>query len=434
MTNEVTLGALERRIDMSVALADIEREVDSRLKKMARTVKMPGFRPGKVPMKMVEQTYGAQARNEALGAAVERAFGEQVRSQNLRVAGYPRIEPKEGSAEGSLAFSAVFEIYPEITPADLSGKSLERPALEVNETEIDRTIEILRKQRTVFEIAARAAETGDKVTIDFNGTLGGEPFAGGNATDFPVVLGAGALLPEFESNVAGLNVGESKTFDLTFPEDYQASDMAGKTVQFAVTVKKIEAPRLPEVDADFARSLGVADGDVAKMREEVAANLRREVTRRVKAAVKDQAMNLLLEANPLEVPKALIEAESTQLAENARQEMTQRGMDASKMPFEPKWFEDQAVRRVKLGLLLAEVVKQNELQAKPEQIRALVDDYAQSFEEPAEVVKWYYSQPQRLAQAEAIVIEDNVVEWVLRNASVTDKAVAFDEFMGHTNR
>jgi trigger factor len=433
-TNEVTLGALERQIDMSVTVADVERDVEARLKKLARTVKMSGFRPGKVPMKIVEQTYGPQARSEAIGAAVEKVFGEKVREQNFRVAGYPRIQPKESAAEGRLEFSAVFEVYPEIQVADISGKSIERPALTIGDAEVDRTIEILRKQRTQFEVAERAAAEGDRVTINFVGTKDGEAFQGGTAENFPVVLGAGALLPEFEKNVAGLSVGENKTFDLTFPEDYQAKDLAGKTVQFAVTVNKVEAPRLPELDAEFAKGLGIVDGDVAKMRDEVRSNLEREVRRRIQAAVKEQAMNLLLEANPIEVPKALVETESEQLAENARQDMAQRGVNVKEMPIEPSWFADQAVRRVKLGLVLAEVVKKNELQAKPDQIRALVDDYAQSFEDPAEVVKWYYSQPQRLAQAEAIVIEDNVVDWVLKNAQVSDKPVVFDEFMGNTGR
>ncbi|QSI75499.1 trigger factor [Niveibacterium microcysteis] len=430
-TNEVTLGALERRIDMSVTVADVEREVEARLKKLSRTVKMPGFRPGKVPFKIVSQTYGPQARSEAIGAAVEKAFGEKVREQNLRVAGYPRIEAKPGNAAEVLEFSATFEVYPEIALADISGKSIERPVLTVGEAEVDRTIEILRKQRTTFEAADRAAEEGDRVTVDFVGKKDGEPFQGGTAEDFPFVIGAGNMLADFESQVKGLKAGDSKTFDLTFPAEYQAQDLAGKTVQFEVAVKKVEAPKLPEVDGEFAKTLGVADGDVAKMREEVKANLEREVRRRIQARVKEQAMNLLLEANPVDVPKALVETESAQLADNARQDFAQRGMDVSKMPIEPAWFADQAVRRVKLGLVLAEVVKKNELHAKPEQIRAMVDDYASSFEDPAEVVKWYYSQPQRLAQAEAIVIEDNVVEWVLKTAQATDTPVAFDELMGN---
>ena len=329
---------------------------------------MPGFRAGKVPLKIVEQNYGYQLRSEAIGSAVEKAFGEKVREQNLRVAGQPRIEAKEASTEGALEFSAVFEVYPEISLADVSAKTLERPQLEVGDAEVDRTIEILRKQRVSYEEADKAAAKEDRVTIDFVGTRDGEAFAGGSATDFALVLGAGTLLPEFETQLDGAKTGDAKTFDLTFPENYQAKDLAGKTVQFAITVKKIEAAKLPEVDADFARALGVADGDVAKMREEVKSNLEREVRRRVQAAVKEQAMNLLLEANPVEVPKALVEMESAQLAENARRDFASRGMDVNKLPVEPSWFADQAVRRVKLGLVLSEIVKKNELHAKPEQV------------------------------------------------------------------
>lgn len=429
-TNEVTLGALERRIEMSVPLAEIEREVEARLKKLARTVKMPGFRPGKVPFKIVSQSHGPQVRHEAIGAAVEKAFNEAVREQNLRVAGYPRIEPREGAVTEQLEFAAVFEVYPEFELADISAKEIERAALEVSEADIERTVTILRKQRTTYEPATRAAAQDDRVTIDFVGTKDGVAFDGGTANAVPVVLGAGAMLADFEAQLVGMSAGESKTFDLTFPADYQAKDLAGQTVQFAVTVQGVEAALLPELDADFARALGIEDGDVTKMRDEVKANLEREVRRRIQSQVKEQVMNLLLESNPIAVPKALVETESVQLAENARQDFASRGMNVKDMPIEPSWFADQAVRRVKLGLVLAEVVKKNELHAKPEQIRALVDDYAQSFEDPAEVVKWYYSQPQRLAQAEAIVIEDNVVAWVLSTVKVTDKPVAFDALMG----
>lgn len=428
-TNEVTLGALERRIDMSVPLAEIEREVDTRLRKLARTVKMAGFRPGKVPFKIVSQAHGHQVRNEAIGAAVEKAFSEVVRAQNLRVAGYPRIEPRQTEGSEKLEFSAVFEVYPEFELADITAREIERPTLEVAEADVDRTLEILRKQRVTYQTAERAAATEDRVTVDFVGTKDGEPFEGGTANDVPVVLGAGTMLADFEAQLVGLSAGDAKTFDLTFPAGYQAKALAGQTVQFAVTAKRVEAPNLPEINADFARALGVEDGDVAKMRAEVRENLEREVRRRIQAQVKEQVMNLLLEANPIDVPKALVESESAQLADNARQDFASRGMNVKDMPIEPKWFTEPAVRRVKLGLVLAEVVKKNALHAKPEQIRALVDDYAQSFEDPSEVVKWYYSQPQRMAQAEAIVIEDNVVAWVLETVKVSDKTVAFDELM-----
>ncbi|MBZ0125446.1 MAG: trigger factor [Rhodocyclaceae bacterium] len=430
-TNPQPASPLERRIDMTVPMADIEKDVAQRLKKMARTVKMPGFRPGKVPFKMVEQHYGAQARNEAIGEAVERAFGNAVREQNLRVAGYPRIEPKSGEDASNLVFSAVFEVYPEVKLNGIGDKSIERPQLEVGEAEVDKTLDVLRKQRTTFSPAERAAAKGDRVTIDFTGKLNGEVFQGGQATDYPVVLGEGRMLPDFENGIAGLKAGESRTFDLTFPADYQAGDLAGKTVSFDVTVKGVEASQLPAVDAEFAKSLGIEDGDVAKMRAEIRSNLEGEVKKRIKARIKDQAMQVLLDANPMEVPKALIEQESESMAEAARQDLANRGVDIKNMPVDATWFTAQAERRVKLGLIIAEAVKENALHAKPEQVRALIDEQAQSYEQPEEVVRWYYSQPQRLAQVEALAIEENVVNWVVANAQSTDKAASFDELMGN---
>ena len=430
-SNQQPASPLERRIDMAVPMAEIEKQVEQRLKKMARTVKMSGFRPGKVPFKMVQQHYGDQARSEAIGEAVEKAFGEAVRSQNLRVAGYPRIEPKGGEDQGQLEFSAVFEIYPEVRLNGVAEREIERPQIEVGEAEVDKTIEVLRKQRTTFSPAARAAASGDRVTIDFTGRLNGEVFQGRQATDYPVVLGEGRMLPDFEKGIVGLNAGERRTFDLTFPEDYQVKELAGKQVSFEVTLKGLEAPQLPAVDAAFAKSLGIEDGDTAKMRAEIRANLESEVGKRIRARIKEQAMQALLDANPLDVPKVLIEQEAESMAEAARQDLTNRGMDIKNMPVDASWFGAQAERRVKLGLIIAEAVKQNSLQAKPEQVRALIDEQAQSYEQPEEVVRWYYSQPQRLAQVEALAIEENVVSWVVANAKTADKAVAFDELMGN---
>jgi trigger factor len=429
--NQEAQSALERRIDMSVPVADIDKEVENRLKRMARSVKMPGFRPGKVPLKIVAQTYGHQARSEAIGAAVEKAFTEKVREQNLRIAGSPQIEPKEGGGDSVLEFSAVFEVYPEVRLGDLSAEKIERPVLTVGDAEVDKTIDVLRKQRTTFVVAEREAQQGDRVTIDFLSRKDGEPFDGGRAEDFPLVLGAGAMLKDFEAAVQGMKAGESKTFDMTFPDDYHAESLAGQAVQFDVTVKRVESPVLPEIDADFARALGVADGDVAKLRDEVRSNLEREVRRRVQARVKEQVMNALLAATPIEVPKALVEAESRQLADNARRDLEMRGMNTKDIPVEPAWFAEQAERRVKLGLIMAEAVKAHELYAKPEQVRTLVEEMAQSYEDPSELVRWYYAQPARLSQAEAVVIEDNVVEWVISQAQTTDKEISFDELMGN---
>ena len=424
------VSALERRIDMSVAMADIDREVEQRLKHMSKTVKMAGFRPGKVPLKLVAQQYGSQARSEAIGAAIEKVFGEKVREQKLRVAGYPRIEPKNTGAT-QLEFSAVFEVYPEVALGDISGHVVEKSTLIVSDTEIDKTIAVLRKQRTTYVPAGRGAQKDDRVVIDFSGRKNGEEFEGGKASDFDVQVGAGRMLPDFETALEGMVEGASKTFDVKFPDDYHGKDLAGQTVQFDVTCKKIEAPQLPELDAEFARALGIADGDITKMRTEVSANLEREVKKRLQAKIKNQVMDALLVVNPIEVPKSLVDMESQQMAEAALNDLKSRGMLAKNVPVDPSWFTEQATRRVKLGLILAELVKAKELHAKPDNVRAIVDDFAQTFEDPKEVVRWYYTQPQRLAEAEALAIENNVVEWALTNAKVTEKAVGFDELMGN---
>lgn len=429
-TTGAAASSLERRIDLSVSLADIGKEVEQRLRQISKTAKLAGFRPGKVPFKMVAQQYGGQARSDAIGAAVERAFGEKVREQNLRVAGYPRLEPKQSEDAAAMLFSAVFEVYPEVVVGDLSAAAVEKPTLEVTDADIDKTIDVLRKQRTTFVPAGRPAETGDRVVIDFTGRKDGEEFAGGKGADFPVFLGRGMMLPDFEAALEGLSEGAGKTFDVTFPADYHAADLAGVTVQFEVAVKTVEMAKLPEIDADFAKALGIKDGDLAAMRAEVRSNLEREVKKRLQAKIKNQVMDALLAATPIEAPTALVEAESEQMAQSAAQDFERRGMNLKAMPIQPSWFTDQAAKRVKLGLIMAEVVKSKDLHARPDQVRAIVDDLASTFEDPTEVVRWYYSQPQRLADAEALAMENNVVEWVLGQAKVSEKAVAFDELMG----
>ena len=423
-------NALERRIDLSIAIADVEKEMEQRLKRMGKNIKMPGFRPGKVPFSIIKQQHGDQARHEVLSEELDRAFGETVTAQKMRVAGYPRLEPKTTESTTHLEFEAIFEVYPDFTPADMSTAEVERPVLEVTAAEVDKTLDILRQQRVTYEDAARAAAKGDRVVIDFLGKKDGEPFPGGQASDYPFVLGQGQMLPDFESAVEGANAGESKTFDLTFPADYFAKDLAGQTVQFEITVKQVQAPKLPEVDAEFAKGMGIVDGDVAKMRAEIEANLKREVKRRIEGKVKDQVMEALIKANQIDTPIALVDMEIQRLMQAARQDMEQRGMKLQDMPIQPEWFADQAKRRVTLGLILAEVVKTEGLQAKPEQIRAMVEENAQSYEQPEEVIRWYYAQPQRLGEVEGLAIENNVVEWVLGKAKVTDKAAIFDELMG----
>jgi trigger factor len=429
-TNVQVANSLERRLDLLVTIADLDKDVEQRLKRMSKSVKMPGFRPGKVPANIVKQQYGDQARHEALSDALDRAFGEAVKAQQLRIAGYPNIEPKTSESTTHLEFAAVFEVYPEIKLGDLSKVEIERPVLEVGAAEVDNTIEILRKQRVKYEAVERAAAKGDRVVIDFLGKKGDEPFQGGQATDYPFVLGEGAMLADFENAVIDLKAGEAKSFDMTFPEDYFSKDLAGQAVTFDITVKEVREPVLPEVDEEFAKALGVADGDAVKMRLEIETNLKREVKKRLQAKIKDQVMDALIKVNPIDVPNALIEMEIQRLIQMARQDMEQRGMKVKDFPMQPEWFADQAKRRVSLGLILAELVKVNELHAKSDQVKAIVEESAESYEHPEEVVRWYYAQPQRLAEIEGVAIENNVVAWTLANTKVVDKAVAFDELMG----
>lgn len=428
--NVEQLGALERRLQMSVPVERIEREIDERLKKLARNAKMPGFRPGKVPMKVLAQTYGPQLRSEVLGDAVQKTFTEAVREANLKVAGQPRIEPKADAAAGAIEFSATFEVYPEVRIGDVSGATLERPQVTVDDAAVDRTLEILRKQRVTYAPAARAARSGDRVTVDFAGTISGEPFAGGKADGFALVLGEGRMLPEFETAAAGAQAGETKTFTVKFPEDYHGRDVAGKTAEFSLTVKQVEAPQLPALDAEFAKSLGVADGDLAKMRAEVRQNVQREVAKRVEARLKQQAMEALLAATPLELPKGLVAMETRELVERAAADLRARGLQIEKLPLDPQAFEKSAKRRVALGLIIAELARAEKLQPKPAEVRALIEQEAQSYESPAEVVKWFYMQPQRLQEMEGLALEANVVRWVLEKAEVADRAMPFDELMG----
>jgi len=428
-----TLQGLERRLPMFVPLAEIDREVDTRLKNLGRTVRMSGFRPGKVPMKLVAAQYGPQVRSEVVTDRVQKAFSDAVSEQKLRVAGYPKIEVREGAPEGELGFNATFEVYPEFALGEVSAATLERPTLDVGDAEIERTIESLRKQRVTWTDASRGSEKGDRVTIDFTGRIDGAEFPGGAATDYPFVLGEGRMLPEFEAAVLGLAAGGAKTFPLRFPDDYHGKDVAGKEAEFSITVKKVEAPVLPPVDAAFAQSLGVASGDLDAMRGEIRENVEREVKQRLASTLKQRVMQVLLDHNKPELPNALIELEMERLVENARNDLRNRGMkDVEKLPIDPNMFRDSATRRVALGIIMGEIVRQHGLGAKPEQVRKLVEDYARTFEQPFEVIKWMYSQPERLAEFEGLAVEENVVNWVLTKAQVQDKPVAFEELMGGT--
>lgn len=442
-----TLDKLERRLTITFPLTEVQAEVEKRLKIRARTAKAPGFRPGKVPMKMVAAQYGYQVETEVLNDKVGRAFSEAANENNLRVAGYPKIEPKtsEDVAEGSVAFDATFEVYPEIKIGDLSGVEIEKVTAVVTDAEVDKTVEILRKQRVHYHVKGEQSEHGDggadltaqndnRVTVDFVGKIDGVEFSGGKAEDYPFVLGEGRMLPEFEAAVIGLKVGESKTFPLSFPADYHGKDVAGKTAEFTITLKKLEWAHLPELNAEFAKSLGVADGDMQKMREDIKANLEREIAGRIKAKNKDAVMDALIKIAELDVPKALVDQDVERLIEMTRQDMVQRGMNTKDMPFPPELFTAQAERRVRLGLILAEVVKENALQATAEQVKAQVEDFAQSYEDPQQVVKYYFSDRRRLSEVEALVLEENVVNYVLGKSKVTENSVAFDALMGNNGQ
>jgi trigger factor len=437
-----TLDKLERRITITLPLADVQAEVEKQLKVRARSAKAPGFRPGKVPMKMVAAQYGYQVESDVLNERVGRAFAAATEENQLRVAGFPKIEAKEGAPEGMVSFDATFEVYPEIKVGDLSAAEIEKTVAEVSAAEIDKTIDILRKQRVHYHVkgeqgehgdggADQTAQSGDRVTIDFVGKIDDVLFPGGQADDYAFVLGEGRMLPEFEAATIGLKVGESKTFDLHFPEDYHGKDVAGKTAQFTVTLKKLEWAHMPVVDAEFAKSLGIEDGDMEKMREDIKANLEREVLNRAKAKTKDSVMDALIKQVELDVPTALVEQEVERLMDMTRQDMQQRGMNMKDMPFPRELFAAQAERRVRLGLILADLVKDQNLQATPDQVKAQVEEFAKSYEDPQEVMKYYFSDRRRLSEVEALVLEENVVNYVLEKAKVTDKSVSFDELMAN---
>lgn len=427
-----TLENLERRLSVSLPLEKIDAEVDKRLKRVAKTAKIQGFRPGKAPLKMVAQSYAPQLREDVLGEEIQSSFGSAVNEQNLRVAGYPQFAVAPSEDATLFKYTATFEVYPEVVVGDVSGKEIEKPITEVSDAEVNKTIDILRKQRIRYNHAARPAQNNDRVIIDFKGAIDGVDFAGGTAENYPFVLGNGQMLTEFEAGIVGMNEGETKAVTVVFPEDYHGKDVAGKTAIFDITVKNIAEATLPEVDGEFAKMLGIEDGDLEKMRAEVRRNVEREVKRRLQNRAKENVMQALLDVTPIELPRALIGMEIGRLLEQTKEDMKARGFDAKDMPFPPEMFEEQAKRRVSLGLILAEVVKANDLSAKPEQVKALVADFAESYEDPTEVERWYFGDAQRLQGVEALVLEENVVSHVFAKANAVEKQVSFDELMGNT--
>lgn len=426
-----TLGQLERRLTISVPRDDIARQVETRLKNLARTAKVDGFRPGKAPMNIVTKMYGLRVQEEVLGEMVEQSFGEAVEEQKLQVAGYPRFEPKEAAEEtGDFQFMATFDVFPEVKIGDLATAEVERASLDVTDADVAKTLNILQRQRTKYERVERAAQNEDRVIINFVGTIDGVAFQGGSAENHAFLLGKNQMLPEFEAGVVGMKEGETRTVTVNFPADYHGKEVAGKTAQFEITVKNVAEPKLPEVDVEFAKSLGIPDGDLDKLNTEVRNNLEREVRNRIKARNKDNALNALIAISPVDLPKSMVEMEVGRLIEKAREDLKARGIDPKLVPISPQLFEEQAQRRVHLGFLLSEMVRANDLSAKAEQVSAMIDDLAQNYEQPEEVKAWYFSDQQRLASIENLVLEDNVVEFILSKAKAVDKAIPFDELMG----
>ncbi len=430
-----TLEKLERKMTLTLPVGAIQSEVDSRLKRLARTVKMDGFRPGKVPMTVVAQRYGYSVHYEVMNDKVGEAFSVAANEAKLRVAGQPRISEKDGAPEGEMQFDAIFEVYPEVKLGDLSTAEIEKVSADVSDAAIDKTIDILRKQRRTFaqRAADAPAQEGDRATIDFEGKIDGEPFAGGKADDYQFLIGDGQMLTEFEDAVRGMKSGDSKTFPLNFPADYHGKDVAGKQADFLVTVKKIEAANLPEVNDALAKSLGIAEATVDALRADIKKNLEREVKFRVLARNKNAVMDALIANAELDLPNASVQSEVARMIEGARADLKQRGIkDADKAPIPDEVFRPQAERRVRLGLVVAELVRSNELQAKPEQLKAHIEELAASYEKPQEVVRWYLSDNNRMAEVEAVVIENNVTDFVLSKAKVIDKSVSFDELMAQS--
>ena len=430
-----TLEKLERRITLVLPADTINNEVQTRLKKLARTVKADGFRPGKVPMSVVAQRYGYSVQYEVVNDKVGEAFAKAADEAALKVAGMPRISQKDEAPEGALAFDATFEVYPEVQIGDLATAEVEKVKAEVTDAAIDKTLDILRKQRRTFaqRAAAEGAAENDRVTIDFQGKIDGEPFEGGKAEAFQFIIGEGQMLEQFDKAVRGMKVGDSKTFPLQFPADYHGKDVAGKEADFLVTMKKVEQQHLPEIDDAFAKSLGIADGTVDGLRADVKKNLAREVKFRVINRNKAAVMDALVKVSTLDLPKALVQGEVERMVEGARADLKQRGFkDADKMELPGEVFTEQAEKRVRLGLVVGELVRTHKLQAKPEQLQSHIEEISQSYEKPAEVMRWYLSDRNRMAEVEAIVVENNVADFVLAQAKVSEKEVPFDELMAQS--
>ena len=417
-------SALERRMTIGVPAERIETEVNKRLQQTARKAKIPGFRPGKVPMSVIRQRYEDGARQEALGDLIQATFYEAVVEQKLNPAGAPAVEPKSFEKGKDLEYIATFEVFPEFTVAGFDSIAVERLSADVADSDLDNMLEILRKQNVRFEVADRAAQNEDQLNIDFVGKVDGEAFAGGSATGTQLVLGSGRMIPGFEDGLVGAKAGEERVLNLTFPEDYQNLELAGKTAEFTVTVNTVSEPKLPELNEEFFKQFGIKETGIDGFRAEVRKNMERELRQAIKSKVKNQVMDGLLAANPIEVPKALLENEVNRLRVQAVQQFG-GNIKPDQLPAE--LFEEQAKRRVELGLIVAEVVKQFDLKPDDSRVRELIQEMASAYQEPEQVVAWYYKNEQQMNEVRSVVLEEQVVDTVLQKASVTEKSVSYEE-------
>ncbi len=427
---QVTVEAgsgLERRMTIQVPEERIVTEVATRLKSIARTARIHGFRPGKAPMQVLERHYGRQVRDEVVSEVVQSSFMEALRQEALNPAAGPSIDHVDSVPGSGVSFTAVFEVYPEIALPDLSTLQLTRPRAEVTEQDVDNMIQTLRRQRRSWEAADRDAVEGDRVVLDYRGTINGEDFKGNEAKQVPVELGGGQLIDGFEAGLIGIRAGEERTLELTFPESYHDKEVAGKPVTFHVQASKVEEARLPEVDADFIHSFGIAEGGVEGLRNEVRDNMERELHEALRSKLKEQVMDNLLETCRVEVPKALVDGEAERLAHQTRDSLAAQGGSGINLP--ASMFEERARRRVALGLILAELMKLSGLRPDPDKVRARVEAIASSYEEPEQVVRWYYGDRQRLSEIESVVTEEQLVDWLLGQSQVTEAQTTFDDVM-----
>jgi len=423
-----TTGAIGRRMTVKVPAEQLDGAVAERLKRLARTAKIPGFRPGKIPMKVIESRFANQALAEAADEIISASYLEAINGESLDAAGPPAIEPKHLARGEDLEFIANFEVFPEVPRTDIRDLPIGRQQCEVVDADIDRTIETLREQRTSFEPVDKAAETGDRVVIDFEGRVDGEAFEGGEAKDYPVVLGKGALLAEFESGITGARAGEDLTVQLTFPEDYPGAQVAGKGAEFAISVKEVGAPEVPEINEDFIRTFGVEDGSEAAFRQEIRTSLERERDQRARAQVRQAVLEALMRDNEFEVPSALVDEEINRAIMAVRQQLEQQGLPHD-APIDRANYLDESYRRVRLGLAMHGVVKRLEIKPDSDRVRERVVEMGSSYSDPDQFVRWYYEDKNRLAQIESVIVEEQAIEALLEEAKVNDTTVSFEEFM-----